>query len=182
MNESIRPHTQDSHSDGKQEELLTRAAIYIRVNYSQSDQVVANMAQEEACRKLAENLGFDVTAVYQDIEPYRAKNNRLIYPSGTDVNRPGLNALLQDAVTGKFGTIIATREDRLYRGLKSMLYVLDIVEKHRINILLTKEVFDPKLMPIKVWLAEMELGKMRERAKLAAKARYNSSRMNNGKE
>lgn len=182
MNETTQLLTQDSPSGEKQEERLTRAAIYIRVNHSQSDQAVDAAEQERACRKAAEERGYNVVALYRDDEPYRVKNNRLVSPSGRDVDRPGLNALLQAAAVGEFGTVIATREDRFYRGLKAMLFVLDAILKHRINIQLVKETFDPNLVPIKLWMAGMEREARIERARIGAKARQSSSQKNNGKE
>ena len=50
-------------------------------------------------RRLAEQHGLNVVAVYRDIERYRV-GGRLVDPSGTRSDRPGLVAMLDDAVAG----------------------------------------------------------------------------------
>jgi hypothetical protein len=50
-------------------------------------------------RRLAEQHGLNVVAVYPDIDPYRG-GGRLVDPSGTRSDRPGLVAMLDDAVAG----------------------------------------------------------------------------------
>jgi DNA invertase Pin-like site-specific DNA recombinase len=73
---------------------------------------------------LAKGKRLIVVRVYRDIEKYRVKN-KLVEPSGTRADRPGLRATLEDAPKGDFDTILAWREDRLYRGLRAMLMVLE---------------------------------------------------------
>ena len=118
--------------------------------------------QETDCRSLAQEKELTVVRVYRDIEKYRVKK-KLVEPSGLRTDRPGLQGLLKDVVRGEFDVILAWREDRLYRGLRSMLLVLEAVELYKITILLAKETFDPKIAPIRAWAAQLELESMRER-------------------
>jgi len=83
--------------------------------------------QEADCRYLAEENGLTVIRVYRDVEKYRTKN-KLVEPSGSRSDRPGLLTMLRDASKGEFDVILAWREDRLYRGMRSMLMVLDAVQ------------------------------------------------------
>lgn len=71
--------------------------------------------------------------------------------------------MLKDATRDKFDVILAWREDRLYRGLRSMLTVLETVQDYKIEILLAKENFDSKIAPVRAWVAQMELDGMKGR-------------------
>ncbi len=64
---------------------------------------------------MAAEKGLVVVNVYRDIEKYRVKT-KLVEPSGTRSDRPGLPAMLKDAARGQFDIILAWREDRLYQG------------------------------------------------------------------
>jgi DNA invertase Pin-like site-specific DNA recombinase len=130
---------------------------------------------------LAEQHGLNVVAVYRDIERYRV-GGRLVDPSGTRSDRPGLVAMLDDAVAGKFDTILAWREDRLYRGMRAMLLVLETIQDHKLDVLLARETFDQKMAPLKAWLAQMELDGMRERLTMGVKARLRAGKANTGQD
>ena len=97
--------------------------IYVRTS-SESQAEKSSPAEQEAdCRRLAAEKGVTVVRVYRDIEKYRTKN-KLVEPSGSRSDRPGLLKMLKDASKGEFDIILAWREDRLYRGMRSMLMVL----------------------------------------------------------
>jgi site-specific DNA recombinase len=160
---------------------MKRAAIYVRTSSEHQGAKSSPDEQEADCRKLADEQGLIVEAVYRDIERYRAKN-RLVDPSGTRADRPGLVAMMEDAAAGRFDVILAWREDRLYRGLRAMLFVLETIQEHKIGILLAKESFDEKMAPLKAWLAQMELEGMRERMTMGVKARLRSGKANTGQD
>jgi site-specific DNA recombinase len=110
-----------------------KAVIYVRTS-SESQAEKSSPAEQEAdCRRLASEKGLTVVRVYRDIEKYRVKN-KLVEPSGSRSDRPGLLNMLKDASKGEFDVILAWREDRLYRGLRPMLMVLDAVQKHALNM------------------------------------------------
>jgi hypothetical protein len=131
------------------------AAIYIRTSSEHQAEKASPEEQERDCRSLAEQHGLKVTAVYRDTERYRV-GRRLVDPSGTRADRPGLAAMLSDAMAGKFDVILAWKEDRLYRGLRAMLSVLEVLQEKNLNVLLAKESFDPTMAPVKVWVAGMD--------------------------
>ncbi len=149
---------------------IKRAAIYVRVSSELQAERASPEEQEKDCRIYARNKGYDVIAVYRDITRYRS-GKRLVEPSGTRSDRPELLRMLADAEENSFDTVIAWREDRLYRGLRSMLAVLDMVEHGYAEIELATETFDSKMAPIKASIAKMELDALRDRTSMGAKAR-----------
>ena len=103
--------------------------IYIRTS-SESQGEKASPAEQEADRRsLAQEKELTVIRIYRDIEKYRVKK-KLVEPSGLRSDRPGLLAMLQDASRCEFNVILAWREDRLYRGLRSMLLVMAQKSSH----------------------------------------------------
>lgn len=120
-----------------------RAAIYIRTSSEKQGEKFSPLEQEADCRRLAQEKGLDVVHVFRDVEKYRV-GNKLVEPSGSRSDRPGLLAMLKDATKDEFDVILAWREDRLYRGLRSMLTVLETIQDYKIEILLAKENFDPR--------------------------------------
>ena len=157
------------------------AAIYVRVSSEQQGEKSSPDEQESDCRKLAADQGLTVVSVYRDIEKYRA-GRKLVDPSGTRSDRPGLLAMLRDAGAGQFGTILAWREDRLYRGMRAMLLVLEAIQEYKLDVILARESFDPKLAPLKAWVAGMELDGMRERMTMGVKARLRAGKANTGQD
>lgn len=142
-----------------------RAAIYIRVSSERQAEGVSPNEQEEACRKLAQERGYSVVSVYRDIEKYRVRG-KVVEPSGARADRPGLRQMVTDGKNGYFDIIIAWKEDRLYRGLRPMLEVIELVEEHKISIELVKETFDARIAPVKAWAAKMELDSIKERTQM----------------
>jgi site-specific DNA recombinase len=157
------------------------AAIYIRVSSEHQGEKSSPDEQENDCRRLAEERGLTLVGVYRDVEKYRA-GRKLVDPSGTRSDRPGLLAMLHDAAAGQFGTILAWREDRLYRGMRAMLLVLETIQEHKLDVILARESFDQKLAPLKAWVAQMELDGMRERMTMGVKARLRAGKANTGQD
>jgi site-specific DNA recombinase len=158
-----------------------RAVIYVRTSSETQAEKSSPAEQEADCRHLAEENGLTVVRVYQDIERYRVKD-KLVEPSGSRSDRPSLLAMLRDASKGEFDVILAWREDRLYRGMRSMLMVLDAIQKYKLTVLLAKETFDPKIAPLRAWVAQMELNGMKERMNMGVKARLKSGKANTGQD
>lgn len=161
--------------------MKNRAVIYIRTSSEHQGEKSSPVEQEMDCRKLAEEQGLTIVNIYRDIEKYRVKN-KLVEPSGTRPDRPGLVAMLQDAERGAFDVILAWREDRLYRGMRSMLVVLEAVQDNKITVKLAKETFDPKIAPLRAWVAQMELDGMKERMTMGVKARLKAGKANTGQD
>jgi site-specific DNA recombinase len=161
--------------------MTRRAVIYVRTSSETQGEKSSPVEQEADCHRLAEEKGLDVVRVYRDVEKYRV-GNRFVEPSGTRSDRPGLLAMLQDASKDEFDIILAWREDRLYRGLHSMLTVLETVQDYKIEILLAKENFDSKIAPVRAWAAQMELDGMKERMGMGVKARLKAGKANAGQD
>ena len=158
-----------------------KAVIYIRTSSETQGEKASPTEQEADCRSLAQEKELTVDRVYRDIEKYRVKN-KLVEPSGLRSDRPGLLAMLKDAARGEFDVILTWREDRLYRGLRSMLIVLEAIQQYNITILLAKEIFDPQIAPIRAWAAQMELESMQERMTMGVIARLKAGKANTGQD
>jgi len=63
-----------------------------------------------------------------------------------------------------------------------MLTVLETVQDYKIKILLAKETFDPKIAPIRAWVAQMELDGMKERMEMGVIARLKAGKANTGQD
>lgn len=161
--------------------MVCRAAIYIRTSSETQGGNSSPNEQEWDCQTLAKEKGLQVVRVYRDIEKYRV-GNRLVEPSGSRSDRPALQAMLKDASKDKFDVILAWREDRLYRGIRAMLTVLETIQDYSIDLLLAKETFDPNMAPIRAWVAQMELDGMKERMEMGVKARLRAGKANTGQD
>ena len=159
--------------------MTRRAVIYVRTSSEMQGENSSPFEQEADCRRLALEKGLNVVVVYRDVEKYRV-GNKLVEPSGTRSDRPSLLAMLKDASKDEFDVILAWREDRLYRGLRSMLAVLETVQDYKIEILLAKETFDSKITPVRAWAAQMELDGMKERMGMVVKAWLKAGKANTG--
>ncbi|MBI5965195.1 MAG: recombinase family protein, partial [Chloroflexi bacterium] len=158
-----------------------RAVIYIRTSSETQGEKSSPNEQETDCRRLAQQKGLVVVRNYRDVEKYRV-GNRLVEPSGSRSDRPALQAMLKDAARDKFDVFLAWREDRLYRGIRAMLTVLETVQDYKIEILLAKENFDPTIAPIRAWVAQMELDSIKERMEMGVKARLRAGKANTGQD
>ncbi len=158
-----------------------RAVIYIRTSSETQGEKSSPSEQESDCQTLAKQKGLQVVHVYRDVEKYRVGSG-LVEPSGSRSDRPGLQAMLKDAARDKFDVILAWREDRLYRGIRAMLTVLETIQDYKIEILLAKETFDPKIAPIRAWVAQMELDGMKERMTMGVIARLKAGKANTGQD
>ncbi len=158
-----------------------RAVIYVRTSSEQQGEKCSPAEQEADCRQYAIRQGLIVVNVYRDIERYRVKN-KWIEPSGTRYDRPGMLAMLRDATDDQFDVILAWREDRLYRGMRAMLLVLETIQQHNLTIMLALETFDPATAPLKAWLAQVELDNIKERMTMGVKARLKAGKANSGQD
>jgi DNA invertase Pin-like site-specific DNA recombinase len=158
-----------------------RVVIYVRTSSEQQGGGSSPVEQEVDCRSFAESQGMVVVNIYKDIERYRI-SKKWVEPSGTRCDRPGLLAMLQDAADDQFDVIVSWREDRLYRGMRAMLLVLETIQQHNLDIMLAKETFDATIAPIKAWLAQIELENIHERMTMGVKARLRAGKANSGQD
>jgi site-specific DNA recombinase len=166
---------------------VRHVAIYVRVSSEkqaktkggdgqEAEEKESPQAQERDCQALAERQGYVVVKVYRDTEKYRV-GKKMVEPSGTRADRPGLRAMLADARKGDFDVILAWREDRLYRGYRPMLDVLDCLEETGVTIELALEHFDQTMAPVKAWAARMELEAKQDRTTMGIGARFADGKM-----
>lgn len=155
-----------------------RAAIYIRVSTEKQAEKASPNAQEQECRARCEQKGYRVFEVYRDTERYRV-GKKLVEPSGTRSDRPQLHRMLADADAGLFDVIVAWREDRLYRGLRPMLNVIECIKRNSLLVELVSDTFDPNMTQIKAAIANMELEAIKERHRLGREARAASGKVMN---
>lgn len=147
-----------------------RAAIYIRVSTEAQAEKASPEAQKADCMALCENKGYTIAEVYADIGKYRV-GKRMVEPSGTRTDRPQFQRMIADGHAGKFDVILAWREDRLYRTLRPMLEVSDLLDDTKITIELVKETFDQSLMWLKAGMARMELQARHDRLAMGVAGR-----------
>jgi DNA invertase Pin-like site-specific DNA recombinase len=139
-----------------------KAGVYVRVSSERQANEVSPGEQEKDCRAYCESSGWPVAKVYRDTKRYRV-GKRLVEPTATRADRPGLKEMLKDAYAGHIDVIVAWREDRLYRSYRPMLDVLDCIDETGIDIELVKEHFDKAIAPVKAWAAKMELDAKHDR-------------------
>jgi site-specific DNA recombinase len=101
-----------------------RTAIYTRISADQTGEKLGVQRQLEDCLALADSLGWEVVARYDDndLSAYNGKR------------RPGFEAMLTDMAAGKFGALLCWHTDRLYRSMKDLERLIDIADAHRIII------------------------------------------------
>jgi DNA invertase Pin-like site-specific DNA recombinase len=106
-----------------------RAALYLRV--STDGQTVDN--QRLALEAVCEQRGWEVVQVYSDSGVSGAK--------GRDQRR-GLDALLKDALRGRFNVVLAWALDRLGRSLLDLLDTLSELEAAGVALVLHQQAID----------------------------------------
>ena len=108
---------------------VRRAALYLRV--STDDQTVEN--QRLALEATCDQRGWEVVQIYED--------NGISGSKGRD-KRPGLDALLKDAVRGKFDAVLSWALDRLGRSLLDLLTTLNELEAANVALVLHQQAVD----------------------------------------
>jgi DNA invertase Pin-like site-specific DNA recombinase len=106
-----------------------RAALYVRV--STDRQTVAN--QVEVLAAVAAARGWDIVATYADNGLSGAKGRK---------ERPGLDALLNDAQRGKFNVVMAWAIDRIGRSLIDLLGTIQHLEACGCDLYLDQQAID----------------------------------------
>lgn len=96
---------------------MPRALIYCRISSDPTGKAAGVQRQEEDCRALAETLGWDVVDVLvdNDISAYSRKP------------RPGYRRLLETLKAGAADAVIVWHPDRLYRRLRDLEELVDVV-------------------------------------------------------
>ena len=108
---------------------VRRAALYLRV--STGDQTTEN--QRLVLEATCEQRGWEIARTYSD--------NGISGAKGRD-KRPGLDALLKDAVRGRFDVVVTWAMDRLGRSLLDLLTTLNELEAANIGLVLHQQAID----------------------------------------
>lgn len=100
-------------------------AVYCRISRDKTGAALGVERQESDCRKLAEQLGWDVRKVYVD--------NDISASAYTKRRRPEYEALLVDIASGAVNGVIAWHPDRLHRRPTELETYIDLSEKHGVQ-------------------------------------------------
>ena len=105
-------------------DLALRAAIYCRISADQSGDGEGVDRQEQACRELVEESGWDIAEIItdNDISAYSGKR------------RPGYERLLRLIESDQIDAVVAIHTDRLYRRPRDLERLVDALENHKITV------------------------------------------------
>ncbi len=105
---------------------------YVRVSTDrQADQGVSLEAQEAKIRAMATVRGCELDRVLVDG-----------WESAKDLNRPGMQQLLELANAGKIDAVIVAKLDRLTRSVKDLCGLLELFEKRKVALISVAESLD----------------------------------------
>jgi site-specific DNA recombinase len=143
---------------------MKRAAVYIRVSSEeQADGKISPIDQENDSLAYCESRGYQLVGVYRDITKYRSKG-KMVEPSATRNDRPGLVQMLKDSDAGMFDVLIAWKGDRLYRGVTLTCYeITSRVKQKTLSVELVKETYDVMTAEILAAAFGIELQSKRDR-------------------
>lgn len=112
---------------------MRKTAIYVRV--STQDQAEEGYSIEEQTDKLMK---------YCDIKDWHV-HDVYVDPgfTGSNIDRPAMKRLIQDAANGRINTVLVYKLDRLSRSQKDTLYLIeDVFAKHGVDFVSLNENFD----------------------------------------
>lgn len=139
-----------------------KAAIYVRVSTDEQAQYGYSIeAQKEKLLAFCKSQDWEVYKTYVD-DGFRA----------TTLNRPEIQKLIEESISGKFNIVVFYKLDRLSRSVKDLNYLIDTFEQNNIAIKSTTEPFDTSSPPGKLMFnmlgsfAQFERELIGERTKL----------------
>jgi site-specific DNA recombinase len=101
-----------------------RTAIYLRISQDKTGEAAGVTRQQEDCIALADQLSWQVVEVYQD--------NDTSATSGKP--RPAYRRMLADIEADRIDAIVTWHTDRLYRTMRDLEELVDMVEGHKLAI------------------------------------------------
>lgn len=105
---------------------MKKVGCYYRV--STKNQTILNQKLE--LESLAERMGYEIVAEYKDEGISGAKNRD---------ERPSLNAMMKDAIRGKFEMILCYDLSRLGRNLEELIRIMNEMNSLNINLFFYRE-------------------------------------------
>jgi site-specific DNA recombinase len=101
-----------------------RTAVYTRISQDVTGQQLGVQRQLGDCVALAERIGWEVVARYDDndVSAYSGKR------------RPGFDQMLDDMKAGQFAALIVWHTDRLYRSMKDLERLIDVADASGVQL------------------------------------------------
>ncbi|MHA1949139.1 MAG: recombinase family protein [Candidatus Thorarchaeota archaeon] len=153
-----------------------RIAIYARVSTEeQASKGHSLEAQVEALKKFCDDNGLRYCRVYKD-------NGQ----SGTNLDRPMLQKMLDHAFQGLFDGILVWKVDRLSRRMKDLLELVDYLKSCDVTVKSSTEPIDPStpmgecVFNMMGNFAQMEQRMLVERVKLGLRRRWEQGKWKGG--
>ena len=100
------------------------AAIYVRISSDPKGERAGVERQRTDCEKLARDLGYEGTVVYEDNDKSAFKTKP----------RPKFERMLADAGAGRFDTVIVWAIDRLYRRLTDLERIVTDLDAAKVSV------------------------------------------------
>lgn len=154
-----------------------RVALYPRVSGHEQEDNYSIPEQIERMKKYCDAKDWMVYKIYTDS----------VY-TGSDMNRPGLQAMIKDIEKGNIDMVLVYKLDRLSRSQKDTMYLIeDVFEKHDVGFTSMTENFDTStphgkfIVGILAVFAQLERSKITERTTLGKKARAAEGKWHGGK-
>jgi site-specific DNA recombinase len=108
-----------------------RTGIYVRVSMREQIEGYSLDAQEQACRQLAKDRGYQIVGVYRDEGL-----------SGKTTERPAFQAMMRDAEAGRLDVVVVHKLDRFSRSVVDVLVSLQDLEAQGVSFVSVSESFD----------------------------------------
>jgi site-specific DNA recombinase len=101
-----------------------RTALYTRISQDATGERAGVTRQLEDCEALAEQLGWEIVARYDDndVSAFNGKT------------RPGFENMLNAMRRNEFGAVLCWHPDRLYRSLKDLERLIDIADERGVQL------------------------------------------------
>ena len=146
---------------------MKRVALYPRVSGHEQEDNYSIPEQIDRMKKYCESRDWMVYKIYTD-SGY----------SGSNMDRPGLQSLINDSEAGKFDIVLVYKLDRLSRSQKDVLYLVeDVFDEHGVSFVSMTENFDTStpfgkaILGILAVFAQLERSQIRERTMIGKQAR-----------
>ena len=154
-----------------------KAAIYCRVSTEDQEREGTSLqSQLDACKKLAQEKGYEVVEEFVTEETY----------SGLSIDRPKLNEVRQRVRDREVDAVIAYTLDRLSRDPVHFIILQEELERAGVELILVTEDLDSSdmgklIVHIKGFAAKLEVEKIRERTQRGIRERVKAGKMPSGR-
>lgn len=153
-----------------------RVALYPRVSGHEQEDNYSIPEQIDRMKKYCDSRDWIIHKIYTDAGF-----------TGSNLDRPGLQALMKDSEAGKFDMVLVYKLDRLSRSQKDVLYLVeDVFDKHGVYFSSMTENFDTStpfgkaILGILAVFAQLEREQIRERTMMGKGARAEEGKWHGG--